>query len=211
MKKGERHASPEQKGNSARPSPRSLDKGARDRGFRCGRGREKRMHAHAVHHVPRSGRARRFPRSTRPRRRTRLEKSCAPGDTRRPSRYAAASGGRLRGVRRARPTKLQSTHSAIRYPAAASRILGAATLGSHAEEVGRAPRRKRGHHEPTEFSHQRVDRPPVHLGRPALAGRAAGPARAAALSLVTAANDLSRTMAHAAYRTVVPIAQFPER
>jgi hypothetical protein len=30
-------------------------------------------------------------------------------------------------------------------------------------------------------------------------------------SLVTAANDLSRTMAHAAYRTVVPIAQFPER
>ena len=29
--------------------------------------------------------------------------------------------------------------------------------------------------------------------------------------LVTAANDLSRKMAHAAYRTVVPIAQFPER
>jgi hypothetical protein len=30
-------------------------------------------------------------------------------------------------------------------------------------------------------------------------------------SLVTAANDLSRKMAHATYRTVVPIAQFPER
>ena len=30
-------------------------------------------------------------------------------------------------------------------------------------------------------------------------------------SLVTAANDLSRKMAHAAYRTVVPIARFPER
>ena len=29
--------------------------------------------------------------------------------------------------------------------------------------------------------------------------------------LVTAANDLSRKMADAAYRTVVPIARFPER
>jgi hypothetical protein len=29
--------------------------------------------------------------------------------------------------------------------------------------------------------------------------------------LATAANDLSRKMAHAGYRTIVPIARFPER
>jgi hypothetical protein len=30
-------------------------------------------------------------------------------------------------------------------------------------------------------------------------------------ALVTAANDLSRKMAHAGYRTIGPIARFPER
>jgi hypothetical protein len=89
--------------------------------------------------------------------------------------------------------------------------LGAATLGSHVEEVRRAPAGREDTMSPqNSVTRESIDRLCTLADLPLPAERRA---RLAPLlsSLVTAANDLSRKMAHAAYRTVVPIAQFPER